>query len=84
MSDLPPVDGKTAIKVFEAWGFSVVRVKSSHHVMKKEGHRNLLTVPVHGAKPLKKGTLRGLIKAAERTVDDFVATLDDLEKCQVP
>jgi predicted RNA binding protein YcfA (HicA-like mRNA interferase family) len=76
MSELPAISGKQAIKAFSADGFSVVRIsKSSHHIMKKPGHRYLLSVPVHGNKTLKPGTLRGLIDSSGMTVEQFVALL---------
>ena len=67
MSKLPSIDGHQAIAEFEKFGFSVVRITGSHHMMKKQGHRFILAVPVHGHKALKPGTLRGLIKAAGLT-----------------
>lgn len=76
MSELPTVNGKEAIKAFEKKGFSVVRVSGSHHTMKKAGHPYVLTVPVHGNKTIKKGTLRGLINAAGMSVSQFVEYLD--------
>jgi predicted RNA binding protein YcfA (HicA-like mRNA interferase family) len=76
MSDLPVVTGEQSLSAFRKFGFSVVRIKGSHHTMKKPGHRYNLTVPVHGGKNLKKGTLRGLIAAAGITVEDFVVAID--------
>ena len=71
MSELPTVTAREAITVFEAVGFRVTRINGSHHIMKRDGHRFLLTVPAHGNKPLKKGTLKGLIGDAGMTVDEF-------------
>lgn len=71
MSKFRSMDGREVIAEFEKFGFSVVRTEGSHHVMKKDGHRNLLSVPVHGHKPVKRGTLGGLIRAAGLTPDDF-------------
>ncbi len=76
MSKLPSVTGNQAIKAFEKEGFSVVRVTGSHHIMKKEGHTYNLSVPLHAGTPLKKGTLRQLIRDAGLTQDDFIALLD--------
>ncbi len=76
MSDLPAVTGKQAVKAFSKLGFSVIRISGAHHIMKKPGHEYLLTVPVHGPKPLKPGTLRSLIRAAGTTVEKFVELLD--------
>ncbi len=76
MCDLPSVSGQQAIAAFEKDGFSVARMSASHHIMNKPGHRFVLSVPVHGNRPLRKGTLRGLIRAAGMTVAEFVANLN--------
>ena len=76
MSDVPSVTGGRAIATFQRFGFTVVRIKGSHHIMKKPGHRYLLSVPVHKGKSIKKGTLGSLIKDAGITIDDFVAAID--------
>jgi len=44
--------------------------------MKREGHRFLLSVPVHGRQNIKPGTLRALIGDAGLTKDEFVALLE--------
>ena len=75
MSELPSVTGERAVSAFSTFGFSVVRIRGSHHVMKKPGHKYNLTVPVHKGEILKKGTLRDLISAAAITVEEFVAAL---------
>ncbi|NQT13219.1 MAG: type II toxin-antitoxin system HicA family toxin [Planctomycetes bacterium] len=75
MPDLPSISGREAVRAFERAGFSLDRVKGSHHILKKPGHRNALSVPVHGNKNVKKGTLRALIKAAGLTEDEFIAFL---------
>jgi len=77
MSSLPSITGKQAIRAFEKRGFSVVRIAGAHHIMKREGHPFLLSVPVHAGKPLKPGTLRGLLRAADLTVEEFVQLLED-------
>ena len=63
--------GREVIAEFEKFGFAVVRIEGSHHIMKKDGHKNLLSVPVHGHKAVKRGTLGGLIRAAGLTPDLF-------------
>jgi predicted RNA binding protein YcfA (HicA-like mRNA interferase family) len=76
MPKLPPVSGPDAIRAFQKAGFRVVRIRGSHHIMAKEGHPARLSVPVHGNKPVAKGTLRSLIDAAGLTVAEFVELLD--------
>ena len=75
MPELPRVSGKDAIAAFESHGFVLDRIRGSHHVLKKPGYLFVLTVPVHGNRPLKAGTLRGLIRGAGLTVEEFVAAL---------
>jgi predicted RNA binding protein YcfA (HicA-like mRNA interferase family) len=75
MSKLPSIGGKQAVSAFEQNGFRVVRISGSHHIMKKPGHRFVLSVPVHREEPLTTGLLRGLISAAGKTVDQFLGDL---------
>jgi predicted RNA binding protein YcfA (HicA-like mRNA interferase family) len=77
MPKLPTITGKQAIKAFAGDGFVLDRIsKSSHHILKKPGHRLLLTVPVHAGEILKPGTLRSLIANAGLTVERFIELLD--------
>ena len=74
MTRLPVTSGAKAIRAFERDGWVVKRRESSHVTMKKRGVGFLLTVPVD--KELDKGTLRGLIRDARLTVEQFVALLE--------
>jgi predicted RNA binding protein YcfA (HicA-like mRNA interferase family) len=76
MSELPCINGKEAIQAFGRLGFAETRIQGSHHILKKAGYPKLLAVPVHGNKPLKPGTLRGLIRTSGHTVEEFVAALE--------
>ncbi len=75
MPKLPRVSGADAVRAFEKAGFKVDRIKGSHHIMKRDGHPHLLSVPVHGNKSLPSGTLRSLIGDSGLTVEEFVALL---------
>ncbi len=75
MSKLPAVTGREAIRAFEKHGFSVARINGSHHIMKKEGHPNRLSVPVHGGKDMNRRTLEKLIKLAGLTKKECIALL---------
>jgi len=48
------------------------RIEGSHHILVKEGAEEILVVPVHGTKPIKVGLLKGLIKDAGLTNDEFL------------
>jgi predicted RNA binding protein YcfA (HicA-like mRNA interferase family) len=73
MGRLGNISGKEAVRVFEKAGWHVMGQVGSHVVMSKTGIRANLSVPQH--KELSTGTLRALIRAAEMTVDEFVALL---------
>ena len=49
----------------------LARIKGSHHHFVKPGMKNILTVPVHGNKPLKTGTLSKLLKYAQLATKDI-------------
>jgi predicted RNA binding protein YcfA (HicA-like mRNA interferase family) len=73
MSELPAVTGREAIRAFEKAGFTVVRIRGSHHILKRKGCRYALSIPVHGNKPLSKGLLRRQIKTAGLTEKVFLS-----------
>jgi predicted RNA binding protein YcfA (HicA-like mRNA interferase family) len=75
MSDFPAVSGKDAVRALKKLGFHEARTTGSHVVLKKDGNELLVTVPVHGNKSLKTGTLRGIIKGAGVTQEEFIAKL---------
>jgi predicted RNA binding protein YcfA (HicA-like mRNA interferase family) len=56
------VNGKQIIRTLEGNGFKVIRVSGSHHIL-SNGQRKV-TVPVHGAKDIKVGTLKSIEKQA--------------------
>ncbi|MBI1865486.1 MAG: type II toxin-antitoxin system HicA family toxin [Nitrospirae bacterium] len=64
MGRLPPVSGKQLCKTLEKEGFIFVRQTGSHRIYQKESGEGIVTipVPVHSNKPLKKGTLLGILK----------------------
>ncbi len=64
---LPIVSGRETIKVLVKLGFEVRKGKGDHVVLKK-GFR-VFAVPLHN--PLKKGTLRKILKQADISVEEF-------------
>ncbi|MGE9266947.1 MAG: type II toxin-antitoxin system HicA family toxin [Verrucomicrobiales bacterium] len=56
------VSGKRMLKLAEAKGWTLARVNGSHHILIKEGRVERLVIPVHGAKSLKLGLQRSLMK----------------------
>lgn len=54
--------GKDVVRRLLAEGWELDRISGSHHIFKK-GKRTV-TVPVHGSKDLKAGTLNNIQKQA--------------------
>ena len=48
-----PLSGKQLIKLFKKHGWDILRIKGSHHIMKKED--STFVIPVHGNKSVSKG-----------------------------
>ena len=66
MAKAPSVSGKELCRVLEKDGFVQVRQTGSHRIFQKTTEEGMITipVPVHSNKPLKKGTLHGILKKA--------------------
>ena len=75
MPKLQRVSGAQTIKALERLGFSRIRQRGSHVVLKKstpEGDVGCV-VPLHDE--LAVGTLRGILRLARVSVEDFVRNL---------
>ena len=66
MAKLPQLSGKELCKALEKEGFVFVRQTGSHKIYQKRTAEATITIPVpiHSNRPLKKGTLRGILKKA--------------------
>lgn len=71
MPKLPRISGAEAVKALQKLGFEKARQSGSHVVMKR-GVKGCV-VPLHAE--LKVGTLAGLLRQAEVTAEEFVASL---------
>ncbi|MCX7001174.1 MAG: type II toxin-antitoxin system HicA family toxin [Candidatus Sumerlaeota bacterium] len=69
MPPLPIMSGQDVVRVFEKLGWEVARRKGSHIIMVRQGYIATLSIPAH--KEVARGTLRGLIRSADLTVDEF-------------
>jgi predicted RNA binding protein YcfA (HicA-like mRNA interferase family) len=57
--------------MLESRGWSLKRIKGSHHIYSHPDNANILTVPVHGNRDLKHGTLSSLLEAAGLSEEDI-------------
>jgi predicted RNA binding protein YcfA (HicA-like mRNA interferase family) len=71
MPALPALNAAKVVKALERLGWSVARQRGSHIILVKSGHIATLSIPNH--KEVAKGTLRSLIRAADVTVEQFLA-----------
>jgi predicted RNA binding protein YcfA (HicA-like mRNA interferase family) len=61
------------IKAFERAGWENLGRYGKHFKLRKAGNPNILSIPVHRGKPIKAGLLRGLLKKAGLTEEEFLA-----------
>jgi predicted RNA binding protein YcfA (HicA-like mRNA interferase family) len=75
MPKLNRVSGEEAIRALEKLGFVRVRQRGSHVVLKKVTHDGVTgcVVPLH--RELATGTLRGILRQAQVTPDEFMELL---------
>lgn len=75
MPKLRRLNGLDLVRIFEQFGFEVIRIRGSHHVMRRSikvlradgiSHQETQTVniPVHGTKPLGSGLLKRIYRDA--------------------
>jgi len=65
------VNGHEAARALRRAGYETLRQTGSHLIMRKDGRT--VVVPQH--KPIKPGTLKGMIEQAGLTVEEFIALL---------
>jgi len=73
MPPLPSLKAREVVKIFERLGWTKVRRRGSHILMKKDGQMATLSIPDHKGKDVAKGTLRNLIRSAGLTEAEFLA-----------
>jgi predicted RNA binding protein YcfA (HicA-like mRNA interferase family) len=65
------VNGEDAVKALLRLGFLDLRQTGSHRILRRDGRT--VVVPMH--RPIKPGTLKGLIEQSGVTLEEFVARL---------
>jgi len=75
MPKLSRVSGEEAIRALQKLGFVKIRQRGSHVVLRKEINEGVIgcVVPLH--KELAVGTLRGILRQAQVSPDEFVEQL---------
>lgn len=71
MSQLPVISGRETRRAFERAGWLFDRQRGSHMILVKSGVPVNLSIPDH--RELDRGLLRGLIRDAGMTVEEFLS-----------
>jgi predicted RNA binding protein YcfA (HicA-like mRNA interferase family) len=58
------MNGKDLSVILKENGWTLDRVKGSHHIFIKQGKRSI-PVPIHGNKDLPRGLINAILKQAE-------------------
>jgi predicted RNA binding protein YcfA (HicA-like mRNA interferase family) len=69
VTKLPRPTGKEMVRFLKKQGFMVARVRGSHHFLQRGDQRT--SVPVHGNRNLKIGTLRSILRDIDMSPADF-------------
>lgn len=75
MPKIPPLSGEETARTLERLGFVRIRQRGSHRVLKKNTPDGDVgcSVPMHDE--LATGTLRGVLRQAKVTPEEFLAEL---------
>jgi predicted RNA binding protein YcfA (HicA-like mRNA interferase family) len=70
MSKLPSLTGSEIIRALQKIGFTVARVKGSHHiVIHSDGRRTV--VPIHSGENIGAGLLSQILRDRQLTKEEF-------------
>jgi predicted RNA binding protein YcfA (HicA-like mRNA interferase family) len=75
VSELPSLSFDRIVKALQRAGFIVVRQRGSHIRLQKRTEEGVLKITVPAHRPVKRGTLSHILKAARISVDQFNALL---------
>ena len=74
MTKLPVISGRDCVKALERAGFLLKRQEGSHIILRRDSPFAQVVVPDH--RELDRGTLRGIIRQAGLSVEEFVRLLE--------
>ena len=59
-----PITGRELCQILKDTGWSLKRIKGSHHIFGKAGEWKIITVPVHGNQMIKPGLANRIARDA--------------------
>ncbi len=75
MPSLKGISGATAIRTLEKLGFKQIRQHGSHVILKRETTEGKVGCVVSLHRELAEGTIRGILRQAQVTVEEFLTNL---------
>lgn len=72
MTKLPSIKGDRVVKALLKKGY--FKKEGSKHTIIHDGKQIITTVP-RGSRPIKRGTLKGILKDAEISINEFLNLL---------
>jgi predicted RNA binding protein YcfA (HicA-like mRNA interferase family) len=71
--ELPALRPREVVRILERAGFVQWRQKGSHFSLYRASDHRALTVPIHFAKTVPKGTPRAIISQTGLTTEEFLS-----------
>ena len=68
---LPRLGAGQLVRALKRAGFEEKRQKGSHSHLKRESDKRRVTVPIHKGRDIPMGTLRGILKDADLSIEEF-------------
>lgn len=75
MTRLPSIHPRKLNRALAKIGWYKERQQGSEYIKYKDGHPHPITIPYHGSKALKRGTLQAILKAADINREEFFELL---------
>ncbi len=73
MTKLPVVSGRDCLKALQRAGFYLRRQEGSHMIVRRDSPFAQVVVPDH--RELDRGTLRGILRGAALSIEEFIRLL---------
>ncbi|NEO01039.1 MAG: type II toxin-antitoxin system HicA family toxin [Moorea sp. SIO3I7] len=70
MSQLPSLTGREIIAALEKAGFTVARVRGSHHILIHDDGRRTV-IPVHSGETIGRGLLSQILRDTQLSREEF-------------
>ena len=65
------VSGREFARILEQHGWKLSHIKGSHHIYMNPEINQIISLPIHGNKPLRPGMLKNIMKIVGLSEDDI-------------